>query len=91
MSQEEYIIKLEEKNKNLQAKIDNLTEMILLLNKKQFGHSSEKTPKNQVLDNQLELDSFDEAEKLYNPKVIEPPLVDPLHLKNVILKPLENT
>lgn len=34
MSQEEYIVKLKEKNKNLQVPIDNLTEMILIVNKK---------------------------------------------------------
>lgn len=50
--------------------------MILLFNKRQFGHSSEKTPKNQVLDNQFELNSFNEVEILYDPKVIELPLVD---------------
>lgn len=51
--------------------------MVILLNKKQFGHLSEKTPKTEILDNQLCIESaFNEVEVLANPKVVEPPLVD---------------
>ena len=37
MSQEEYIAHLEQTVKSLEQQVSNLTEMILLLNKKQFG------------------------------------------------------
>ena len=69
MSQEEYIVHLEQQ-------VSNLTEMILLLNKKQFGSSSEKTPKDKVLENQLrvEAEGINEAEVHHDPKFTEPPL-----------------
>lgn len=53
MTQEEYIAHLEKTIKSLEDQISNLNEMVILLNKKQFGHSSEKTPKTETLDNQL--------------------------------------
>ena len=48
--------------------MSNLTEMVLLLNKKQFGHSSEKTPKEETngqinLFNEAEIESNSEAEE----------------------------
>ena len=76
MTQEKYIAHLEETIKSLKDQISNLTEMVILLNKKQFGHSSEKTPKTEVLDEQLYIDSFNEIEVLANPDVPEPPLVE---------------
>lgn len=77
MTQEEYIAHLEKTIKSLENQVSNLTEMVILLNKKQFGHSSEKTPKTEILDNQLYIeDAFNEVEALANEKVAEPPLVD---------------
>ena len=74
MSQEEYIIQLENKVKSLENQITNLTDMILLLDKKQFGCSSEKTPKDKVLENQLCLESevFNEVETFHDLAVSEP-------------------
>ena len=40
-----YIEHLENTIKDLQKQVNNLTEMILLLRKKKFGSSSEKTPR----------------------------------------------
>lgn len=59
MSQEEYINQLEKTVKSLENQVANLTEMILGLQKKQFGSSSEKT-KREEYSNQLNL--FNEAE-----------------------------
>ena len=76
MSQEEYIVQLENKVKALEDQVTNLTDMILLLNKKQFGRSSEKTPRDKVLENQLILEAsiFNEAYVFHDPKIIEPPM-----------------
>jgi len=76
MSQEEYIVQLENKVKALEDQVTNLTDMILLLNKKQFGRSSEKTPRDKVLENQviLEASIFNEVEVFHDPKIIEPPM-----------------
>lgn len=78
MSQEEYIAHLEQTVKSLEQQVSNLTEMILLLNKKQFGASSEKTPRDKVLENQLRLEAevFNEAEMHHDPKFTEPPLTE---------------
>lgn len=76
MTQKEYILHLEKTNKSLEEQISNLTEMVILLNKKQFGHSSEKTPKVEILEEQLCFESFDEAETLADLKAMEPPLVE---------------
>ena len=68
MTQEEYIAHLEKTIKSLENQVSNLTEMVILLNKKQFGHSSEKTPKTEILDNQLYIEAaFNEVEVLVLP------------------------
>lgn len=54
-----YIRQLENTIQNLQNKINNLTEIVLLLRKEKFGSSSEITPKGEIA-GQLSL--FDEAE-----------------------------
>lgn len=57
---EAYILQLENTIKSLEKQVNNLTEMVILLQKQKFGSSSEKTPKRES-DNQLNL--FDEAEQ----------------------------
>ena len=69
MTQEEYIKQLESTVKSLQDQVSNLTEMVRLLTKKQFGHSSEKTIKEEV-DGQVNL--FNEAETEASAEVKEP-------------------
>ena len=54
-----YIEQLENTIKKLQQQVENLTEMILILQKGKFGSSSEKTPKNYI---QGQLSLFNEAE-----------------------------
>ena len=83
MSQEEYIAHLEQTVKSLEQQVSNLTEMILLLNKKQFGASSEKTPRDKVLENQLRLEAevFNEAEMHHDPMFTEPPLTEIVVIK----------
>jgi hypothetical protein len=69
MSQEEYIKQLENTGKSLENQVSNLTEIILGLQKRQFGSSSEKTKREQF-DGQLNL--FNEAETEYSEKPKEP-------------------
>lgn len=54
-----YIEHLENTIKDLQKQVNNLTEMVLLLRKKKFGSSSEKTPRE---DTDVQLSFFNEAE-----------------------------
>lgn len=54
-----YIEQLENTIKDLQKQVNNLTEMVLLLRKKKFGSSSEKTP---MEDTDVQLSFFNEAE-----------------------------
>ena len=68
-SKDTYIIQLENTIKNLEQQVSNLTEMILLMRKKKFGSSSEKTPKPEV-GSQLNL--FNEAEVEASPDAQEP-------------------
>lgn len=69
MTQEEYIGQLETTVKSLQDQVSNLTEMVHLLTKKQFGHSSEKTQQEET-DGQINL--FNEAEVESNTEAQEP-------------------
>lgn len=69
MSQEEYVKQLESTVKSLENQISNLTEIILGLQKKQFGSSSEQTKREQ-LEGQLNL--FNEAEVEYKEETKEP-------------------
>ncbi|MCX7923041.1 MAG: transposase [Clostridia bacterium] len=54
-----YILQLENTIKNLEQQVNNLTEMILLMRKKKFGKSSEKTPRAEM---DVQLNIFNEAE-----------------------------
>jgi transposase len=69
MSDKEYIKQLENTIESLQHQISNLTEMVNLLTKKQFGSSSEKTKKEDG-DGQISL--FNEAEIETSEKAVEP-------------------
>ena len=69
MAQDEYIKQLEETIKSLQNQVLNLTDMVNLLTKKQFGSSSEKT-KSSETDGQIGL--FNEAEAEYKADASEP-------------------
>jgi transposase len=64
-----YILKLENTIKNLEQQVNNLTEMILLMRKKQFGSSSEKTPKKEA---GVQLNIFNEAEAETDENAPEP-------------------
>ena len=64
-----YIEHLENTIKDLQKQVNNLTEMILLLRKKKFGSSSEKTP---MEDTDVQLSFFNEAELETDVSVPEP-------------------
>lgn len=66
---EAYIMHLENTIKDLQNQVSNLTEMILLLQKKKFGSSSEKTPKQEYA-GQCSL--FNEAEQEADASIPEP-------------------
>ncbi len=68
-SKDAYIEHLENTIKNLQAQVNNLTEMVLLLRKEKFGSSSEKTPRKDI-DEQISL--FNEAELEADGSVPEP-------------------
>lgn len=68
-SKDAYIVQLENTIKKLEKQISNLTEMIILLRKKKFGSSSEKTSKGQIF-GQLSL--FNEAEMESLPDAQEP-------------------
>ncbi len=58
-NKDSYILQLENTVKNLEHQVNNLTEIILLMRKKMFGSSSEKTPKAGAM---VQLNFFDEAE-----------------------------
>jgi transposase len=64
-----YIEHLENTIKDLQKQVNNLTEMVLLLRKKKFGSSSEKTPRE---DTDVQLSFFNEAELEADVSVPEP-------------------
>ena len=68
-SKDAYIEHLENTIKNLQAQVNNLTEMVLLLRKEKFGSSSEKTPRRDI-NEQISL--FNEAELEADGSVPEP-------------------
>lgn len=71
MNQEEYIKQLEATIESLTEQIGNLTETVNYLTKKLFGHSSEKTKKDEALG---QLGLFNEAELEENSTVLEPTL-----------------
>jgi len=64
-----YINQLENTIKNLEKQISNLTEMVLLLRKKKFGSSSEKTA---TTEGGIQLNLFNEAEADASPDAPEP-------------------
>jgi transposase len=68
-----YIKQLENTIKSLEQQVNNLTEMVLLLRKKKFASSSEKTPRGEIT-SQLSL--FNEAELESDTKVLEPIVKD---------------
>jgi transposase len=76
-----HITQLENTIKNLEQQVSNLTEMILLMRKKKFGSSSEKTPNIEV---GVQLNIFNEAEADASSDAQEPvvKLVDGYYRKN---------
>ena len=73
LSKEELIaetLKLQDQYIDLSQKVDFLTELIMLMNQRQFGR---KTEKNSVPDGQLNLfEFFNEVESLSKPSLPEP-------------------
>lgn len=69
MDQNVYISQLENTIQSLQQQVSNLTEIILLMKKKQFGSSSEKTPKQEE---SLQLNLFNEAEEIASDESDDP-------------------
>ncbi|HWQ88687.1 MAG TPA: IS66 family transposase [Desulfitobacteriaceae bacterium] len=64
-----YIAQLENTVKTLQQQVSNLTEIILLMKKKQFGSSSEKTPKQE---DSIQINLFNEAEDIASEEAEDP-------------------
>ena len=65
-----YVAELLSTIKGLERQIENLTETIILINKKKFGSSSEKTKYDPAIEGQLNL--FNEAEVEYVEDAVEP-------------------
>jgi transposase len=80
-SKDAYIAQLENKIKNLEHQVYNLTEMLILMRKQKFGSSSEKTPKTS---DESQLGIFNEAEMEASPEAEEPAVkrVDGYYRKN---------
>lgn len=68
-SKDAYIAQLENRIKNLEQQVNNLTEMLILMRKQKFGSSSEKTPKTSDV---VQLSIFNEAELEASPEAQEP-------------------
>jgi len=98
-SKDAYIAQLENTIKSLEKQVNNLTEMVLLLRKQNFGRSSEKTPKRETdtqpnLFNEAELEALSDApepvEKIdgayrkRNPKTKREEILKDLPVRDVI-------